>query len=322
MYRLERDHRIREASAARTALKVDEALGVTSRFINLGWGQTGDHTAWKSILDMARLEFKQAEAFVKDENATDALRDRVDTVRQHLADADDGLRLDEEIDRLIVMALDSGKRKEAYKQAAGEIYKLFLARGMDLRDPDQGQRIIDWVKNHSARTQLKTLLTFWWAWTPEIMDRGRLTGIVLALDPGLGDIYNKWLIAFAFRNGDKLVELANESDVANLPDSGKVLMGIALASRGKVADAVRFLEHWQELHPSNYWLNRQLGMYLQQTQPPRLGESLRYLVAAVAIRPKDPKAQLALSSAYQKAGEASRAIAAHERALELSKSNQ
>jgi tetratricopeptide (TPR) repeat protein len=315
-YQHEHDLRIREAEKRD---EIGEALQRTQSWIEIGWTQTAEYKVWQTTLDRARTEFARAERFLEDRDITPALRDRVIAVRKELDDANDALRLDEEIDRLIVKALDSGTRKKQYKMVAGEIRELFKKRGMDVLDPGQHKRIIDWVGNHRASTQLKILLTAWWVWIPldDVKERLLLTPVVLALDPGFKAHYTKWGIALALRDGEALVRLASDPDVANLPNSGKVLMGIALRSRDKVDEAVRFLERWQELHPNDYWLNYQLGIYLQQTQPPRTAEALRYLTAAVAIRPDDPRAHSALGSAYQRSGEAIRANAAYERASKL-----
>jgi superkiller protein 3 len=73
----------------------------------------------------------------------------------------------------------------------------------------------------------------------------------------------------------------------------------------------------QERHPSDFWLNHELGWALQAQKPARLEEAARYFTAAVALRPSSPIVLVNLSVALADKGDQEGAIRACRRALEL-----
>jgi tetratricopeptide (TPR) repeat protein len=77
-----------------------------------------------------------------------------------------------------------------------------------------------------------------------------------------------------------------------------VMLLLALAEHVVVAggDAVPFLERVQREHPGDFWANFTLGLRLGERDELPPEAALRYLQAAVAVRPEDPMARLLLGA--------------------------
>src|SRR5262249_27245913 len=94
-------------------------------------------------------------------------------------------------------------------------------------------------------------------------------------------------------------------------------MGIALNWVGDLKAAVKFLKKWQDRYPDDFWLNLQLGLYLQKMPQPGPQDAIRYLGAAVALNKTNPKAYNALGCAYYLGARLDESIAAHRQAIGL-----
>ncbi|HEV3444747.1 MAG TPA: tetratricopeptide repeat protein [Gemmataceae bacterium] len=114
-----------------------------------------------------------------------------------------------------------------------------------------------------------------------------------------------------------LERLAREVDVSAQPPEALFVLALGLRQRGAAETAVALLRRAQEAFPGNFWLNEDLGLALQDSSPPQLTEAIRFLTAAVAIRPDSPGARLNLGDALRDAGRLDEAAAAYRRAIEL-----
>ena len=84
-------------------------------------------------------------------------------------------------------------------------------------------------------------------------------------------------------------------------------------------DSLRFLEVAQQQHPQNFWTNHYLGTALAVAHdPPRPDLGLRYLTAAVSLRPDSPGARINLAETLLKLGQEEEAITHLETAKRLS----
>src|SRR5262249_45088906 len=91
-----------------------------------------------------------------------------------------------------------------------------------------------------------------------------------------------------------LEALAREVDATAQPAESLFLLHRSLRQRGAQEGAVALLRRAQEAFPGDFWINHDLGMALQDCQPPQYDEALRFLTAAVALRPGSPGVQLNL----------------------------
>src|SRR5262249_58980255 len=114
---------------------------------------------------------------------------------------------------------------------------------------------------------------------------------------------------------ETLKKLAAEVDAAAQPPEELFLMHMALHTRGN--GAVALLRRAQEAFPGDFWINHDLGFALLGCQPPRNEEAVRFLTAAVALRPESAGARLNLGAALSRGGHLDEAAAAYHQAIRL-----
>jgi serine/threonine-protein kinase len=114
---------------------------------------------------------------------------------------------------------------------------------------------------------------------------------------------------------ETLKELAKSADVATLPLPTLELLGKALGETGEPDAAVAFLQRVCLRHPDDFWINLDLGRLLQDMKPPRRGEAIRYLTAALALRGQNAVVYNILGNALAANGAQDEAIAAYREAI-------
>ncbi len=77
------------------------------------------------------------------------------------------------------------------------------------------------------------------------------------------------------------------------------------------------LRRAQQAFPGDFWINHDLGMALLNCQPPQYEEAIRFLTAAVALRPDSPGVRLNLGSTLASAGRLDEALVAYRQAIAL-----
>jgi eukaryotic-like serine/threonine-protein kinase len=90
-----------------------------------------------------------------------------------------------------------------------------------------------------------------------------------------------------------------------------------LAARLSPAQAADLLRRAQQQHSADFWVNHDLGVALLSMTPPQRDEAVRFLTAAVALRPESPGARLVLGSVLQATGHLDAALACYHTAIDL-----
>jgi tetratricopeptide (TPR) repeat protein len=113
---------------------------------------------------------------------------------------------------------------------------------------------------------------------------------------------------------ERLVEAAQKAEVS--PQLFNAL-GIRLAMRG--GDAVPLLRAAQRRHPTDFWLNYHLGIYLyrQFKGRPEAEEAVGFLRAALVLRPDSAPVHTTLGAVLSDRGRKEEAVAHFERALQI-----
>jgi serine/threonine protein kinase/Flp pilus assembly protein TadD len=138
------------------------------------------------------------------------------------------------------------------------------------------------------------------------------------LSQGDPDPWRRRVRAARVRNDRKALEqLAREVDAAAQPPEELFLLHMSLTQRGAREGALALLRRAQERFPGDFWINHDLGMALQTCQPPQRAEAIRFLTAAVAVRPESAGARFDLGKALLKQGRLDEAIGAFRKATEL-----
>jgi serine/threonine-protein kinase len=115
----------------------------------------------------------------------------------------------------------------------------------------------------------------------------------------------------------ELQRLATSADPATLPLTSVNRLATALAQEGDPETAVFLLRVAQRVHPDDYWLNADLGKFLRATHPEDLDEAIRFLTAAVSIRPRSEMARMFLGEALAASGRREEAAAVLREAVRL-----
>ena len=110
-----------------------------------------------------------------------------------------------------------------------------------------------------------------------------------------------------------LEALAATADVRNIPARALT----RLASKLSPAQKAALLRRAQEQYPADFWINHDLAWALEELRPPERDAAVRFLTAAVALRPASPGCHLNLAVALHGQGHFDEAIACCRRALEL-----
>jgi serine/threonine-protein kinase len=110
-----------------------------------------------------------------------------------------------------------------------------------------------------------------------------------------------------------LEALAKSADVAKSPARALTQLARLLPPTQSVA----LLRRAQQQYPADFWVNIYLGEVLQTLTPPERTEAVRFLSAAVAIRPESPGARYNLARALHSNGQVNEAIACNQKAIEL-----
>jgi tetratricopeptide (TPR) repeat protein len=106
------------------------------------------------------------------------------------------------------------------------------------------------------------------------------------------------------------------------PDGWLLFLGVTPGLRPREEGAANeralsLLRQAQERHPDDFWANHNLAYHLYRSRPPRLEESIRYFMVAVALRPQSPRARLNLGVALEHRGDLDGAITQFREAIQL-----
>ncbi|WP_442505132.1 protein kinase domain-containing protein [Novipirellula sp. SH528] len=112
--------------------------------------------------------------------------------------------------------------------------------------------------------------------------------------------------------------LAESKHVDTQPPSSLIQLAASLHQLEPSNDAIRLLKMAQKNHPANYWANHFLGTALCVAhQPPRPEEGLRFLTAAVSLRPNSVGARINLAESLERVGDRESALPHVKIAAEL-----
>ena len=275
-----------------------------------------------------REQAQRALALVENGPADPALAARVGQLQ---ADLDQ-----EEKDGQLVTALDearlaqaetvAGKGRFAGERAVPLFRESFRAYGLPAGDGDP-KVAADRIRQRPAaiREAIVAALDEWDALASNekfgVIEphRAWLRGMLEAAEPAEG-----WTHQFRAARDEKddarrktaLEKLATD-DVGTLPVRALTRLAMELDRVKSHATAARLLRRAQQQHQADFWVNNDLGCMLLEGTPPERDEAVRFLTAAVALRPHSPGAHNNLGTALRGKGQLDAAIACYNKAIEL-----
>jgi tetratricopeptide (TPR) repeat protein/serine/threonine protein kinase len=119
------------------------------------------------------------------------------------------------------------------------------------------------------------------------------------------------------RDRGEMERLAQDEATFNQPPTYLVLLANYLNVEGSGAAAERLLRRAQAKHPADFWINFALENILYLKKPSDPAERVRFLQAALALRPQSPAVYSNLGGALYDQGKLAEAEAASRKAIEL-----
>jgi serine/threonine-protein kinase len=297
------------------ALNQATALREQARTANLGRAL---------LFAQAREQAQRALALVENSPADDTLKTQV---RQLQTELDE-----EEKDRQLVTALDearleqaktlAGENRFASERAVPKFRAAFAAYGLAVGEGDlaaAAQRVRK--RPAGVREMIVAALDEWddLAGRPILrITEPHRDWLRAVLEAAEADDWGRQLRA-ARRETDPakrqaaLEALAKSAKVEELPAQALT----RLAGQLRPAQAMELLRRAQQQYPADFWVNHNLGMVLRNVTPPEREDAVRYLTAAVALRPESPGCLMNLGLALRDKGQGDEAIACYLKVITL-----
>jgi serine/threonine-protein kinase len=312
----------RDARQAQVTREVNEAL---NQAMALREKSKAAMTGGAPLFAQAREQAQRALALVENGPADPSLVVQVTDLQAELDNEDK--------DRKLVLALDEARLAQAEtvadrndfarEKAVPQFRAAFAAYGLaagQSEPAESAQRIRQ--RPAAVREAIVAALDEW---------------DVLAGDPDLGieESQRKWLQAvLAAAEPDEawsrqmraaravkdpaqrqtaLDRLAASADETKLPARRLTQLALQLRPVAQVA----LLRRAQTQYPADFWVNHNLALALLQVTPPHRAEAVRFLTAAVALRPDSPGCVMNLGFALLANGQVDEAIACHQKAIAL-----
>jgi serine/threonine-protein kinase len=192
----------------------------------------------------------------------------------------------------------------------------FQSYGLDLAAPDVDQ-IAERIQSSEVRDQLVAALDDWLVAKGEAHLSGgeHLFAVSRRADP------NPWRnqLREAIQRLDKktLTELARDPEAPRQRPTIVLLLGAGLTRVGERDLAIEVLRAAQWQHPSDFWINNNLGTTLMGLQRAPASVAAGYYRAALAVRPDSPGVHFNLGRTLRAQGDLPAAVAAFQKAVDL-----
>jgi eukaryotic-like serine/threonine-protein kinase len=294
---------------------VHEALVQARLLRQQAWATQGRSSLESAV--QARALVQRAEAIIESGSVDAELTEQIQDL---LAELDTDQR-----DRELLTALDEARLAQARRFSVpllrSQLRKAFRSFGLPvgagepaamaerLRNRPPGVReavlasLDEWITQAENAPHDKHEM--WW-----------LRGVLAALEPGSWEeqVRNAAAETDAGKRRAALQQLAATADVEHLPAHTLTRLAARLQNVQAEASAAALLRRAQVWHADDFWINETLGIVLKKSDP---AEALRYLTAAVSLRPDSANAHNNLGFALGNQGKLEEASAEYRRAIDL-----
>jgi serine/threonine-protein kinase len=282
-----------------------------------------------ALFAQAREQVQRALALVKNGPADDTLKTQVARLQTDLEEEGKDRQLIAALDeaRLAQAEISADNSRFAHERAVPRFREAFRAYGLPAGE-GEAQVVAERIRQSPAavREALVTALDEWDALAGDpnlgIVEPHRdwLRAVLWTAEPAEG-----WMHQFRTAREEKdevsrraaLEKLAAADDVGTLPVRAVTRLAGQLTKVGANATAVQLLRRAQQQYPADFWVNQDLGTALLGVTPPELNGAVRFLTAALALRPESPGAHLMMGFALKHTGQLDEAIACCKKAIEL-----
>jgi len=298
--------RDRAARQARRTADIQAAVKEGQRFQEEG--------LWPQALAAAR----RAEVLLQDGTAQPALAGRVKSLLRDLAEQEADVRLVARLEAIRLRQADVKDDRFVLPESHVEYQQAFGTYGlrMGVTAPEQAAEVLR-RRPPAVRSTLLAALDHWaiLARAEKAPEAGWLQQVLSAAD---SDVWRRGVRAAREKNDRREMEkLAREVDTARQPPEALFILEMALRQRSATEAALALLRRAQQAFPGDFWINHDLGIALSHCHPPRHEEAIRFLTAAVALRPDSAGVRLNLGNTLARAGRLDEAVVAYRQAIGL-----
>jgi serine/threonine-protein kinase len=288
--------------------------------------------SWKATLEAAGLAVKRAEALLQQEPqlAGTALAQEVEQSRVELeADAKDH-QLVTAFEQVLFKMSEFHQQRYTKVEVYEDVQKALAQWGLRLAEvPAARATSLLQQRPREIQDRLTAILHFCLSRVPttEKKEKKWLREVLATADP------DSWRQQVRQAVGNKdamfLEKLMDKADVAQQAPSFLVEVAHEPLLKGKPGQ-IALLRRAQEAHPQNFWLNFELSLVLfksifpggtiraaREEELPVVHEMIRFLTAALALRPQSPLVHNNLGLALHAQGEVKGAIACLKKVLDL-----
>ncbi|MCI0377130.1 MAG: tetratricopeptide repeat protein [Gemmataceae bacterium] len=273
------------------------------------WGK------WAEAQAMAR----RAEALLESGVTDPALSPQVHYLLRELAEEGADRRLIARLEEIRLLQAEVNVKQNRYdrERTLPDYRQAFHDYGLrsKVTPPEQAAAILG-RRPHAVLATLIAALDDWLNFAGcDSPESGWLQSVLAAAD---NNVWRQRLReARKFGNLKALKTLAQEVDVTAQPPQALFLLERALYTCGAKQEAIALLVRAQTAYPGDFWTNQNLGSALLSCHPPQMDDAIRFLTAAVALRPDSPGTRLNLGIAFAAKGRHEEAIAACRKAIAL-----
>ena len=198
-------------------------------------------------------------------------------------------------------------------------------KGWDSLAPDEEAARIN---QRAIREELVDALQEWGAYTSNQDEGKRLDAIMEAADPDPGSFQNRRQVLCAKNDWDGLYRLAFGPEAKDVSTARLVSVGRDLYDPSAASVRIKFFKEANEQRPGNFWIAielasacRSLEGFTMDSHDPGRDEVIRYLTAAVMLRPDYAAAHYQLGSALRNDGRLDEAITEYRMELKIEPGN-
>lgn len=314
--RLAHAERDRVLQRARRSQEVQDSLARAAVLREQARSSSGDLGPWTEVRAMAH----RAEALAESGPVEGDLADRVTRLLAELDDEEKDRHLIARLEGIPLLQSDVDEKLDLFaeERALPEYREAFAEYGLRpaATGPAEAADLIQ-RRPSAARAAAIESLNHWLELAREkkAEEVPWLENVLSAADPV--EWRQRLREAQARKDLEALRGLARDGDIALQRPQTVLLLYRALRASGEREESLRLIRRARDIYSGDFWINQRLGMALQTSQPPRLEEAIRFLTAAVAVRPDSPGARLNLGVALADLSRFDEAIAEYRESIKL-----
>jgi tetratricopeptide (TPR) repeat protein/tRNA A-37 threonylcarbamoyl transferase component Bud32 len=306
----------RAAHQAETDRGVTSALTEVRTLLQQGEVQRQDAEQWLATARLAEKALERAEELLATGAGSHDLAAQVEELRQAVRQdlRDSGLHVEVDRIRLESAAVRPGQGRYDAAGAALRYAEVLQAYGLDLTQPNQAAAR---VRQSRLDEVLRAALVDWRRAASEPAQKAQVGAVLRALQEGADPWWQQWRAVVERQDKEGARRLAIEAETRQLAAVTWVNLARDLVQLEEKEAAARLLRAAQVAYPGDFWINHELGRVLLALRPPQTADAVRYLTAALALRPHSPGVWNNLGATLSELGDGAGTIRCFRRAIEL-----